>query len=208
MRSRFAIAFAIGLGLFVGGLSCAYQQAPFLDYAPTRGVDLPAPPPDKAQVIFFLRISNAPGETLALYHEGERFGLLRYVTWTSRLVEPGHHRFGLVSPENADFTVGTLQGGRTYLLEAQQIFPTYRYRLEPVGPAETHTGMSIAESLAAQFHVEPNAGLASWVQQHGARYQQTYDRYLAKWLTKPADERRTITPDLAIAGPVRYQQTP
>lgn len=84
MRTQLATAFAIGCVVLVGGLSCADQQAPFLDYATTRGVDLPMPPPNKARVIFFLHISNAPGETLALYHEGERFGLLRYVTWTSR----------------------------------------------------------------------------------------------------------------------------
>jgi len=192
---------AVVLLVLVSG--CTYQKAPFLDYAESRGIVLPAPPPDKAQVVFLLYIART-GENLVLYDGEERIVILRYVTWTSRLVEPGPHRFGVVSLENADFTVGDLEGGRTYLLEAQSIFPTYRFRLEPVGPAEKHTNMTIAELAAGFFHVEENAQADAWLARHGPRIQKLYDAYLAKWLTKPVEDRRTITPDLAIEGPIRY----
>lgn len=204
MRSLRAVPGAgIGLALVLGVLACAYRQAPFLDYSPGRGVDLPAPPSDRAQVIFFLRVAT-DRENLVLYHDGERFGVLRYVTWTSRLVEPGEHRFGVVGSESADFTVGRLEGGRSYLLEAQNVFPTSRYRLEPVGPWETHTGMTVGELMAGLLHVQPNGEFDAWLRQHGPRYQELYDRYLAKWSTRPESQRRRIEPDLALEGPVRF----
>lgn len=198
-----ALRIATVVALAFVSFGCSYQQVPFLDYSPGRGVDLPAPPPDKAQVIFFLWIART-GENLVLFDGEERIGILRYVTWTSRLVEPGEHRFGVVSLENADFTVGDLEGGRTYILEAQDIFPTYRFRLEPVGPDETHTGTPIRNILAGSFRVDENAQAAAWLARQDRRIRDLYDRYLEKWLTKPVDERRTITPDLAIEGPVRY----
>jgi hypothetical protein len=180
--------------------ACAYQQVPYLAYGPVRGIVLPAAPPDRAQVVFFLSAA-LPDVELAIYDGREQLGLLRYVTWFSSLLAPGDHRFAVVSSQSADFTVGRLEAGRTYFLEAQNIWDV-RYRLQPLTPDTSRLGGKASGLMRGVYHVSPNSLAPAENERLRASRQATYETYEIKWETKPEADRRRILPEHAVTGPI------
>ena len=185
--------------------ACAYRPVPHLDYGAQRGIDVPAAPSNQAQVVFWVSAMN-PKLELAIYQDDPQrhdlqLGVLRYATWFATRVDPGKHRFAVVSPQSADFTVGDLEAGKTYLLEAQNIFGE-RYRLQPVTTDMNSLGGPITNLMRGCFHVSPNSLTASESARLAGTRRQTLARYLEKWLTKPVEDRRRIRPEQAIDGPV------
>jgi hypothetical protein len=161
---------------------------------------VPAAPAGQAQVVFW-SLFMPPDIELAIYDDRAQIGLLKYSTWFSVLVEPGEHRFAVVSDQSADFTVGDLEGGRTYILEAQNIWER-RYRLEPVTPDMSRYGGSIANNMRGAYRVTPNALTAAENARLEPSRMETYERYYEKWLSKPAADRRRILPAQALEGPI------
>jgi hypothetical protein len=186
--------------------ACAYQQVPHLDYGVQRGIAVPAAPPDRAQVVFWVS-GMSPEIELAIFDGDDQVGILRYATWFPLLVAPGDHRFAIVSEQSADFTVGDLEAGRTYLLEAQNIWDR-RYRLQPVTPDMSRYGGPITNMMKACYRVTPNALTAGEEARLAGRRREIYDRYYEKWLTKPEADRRRVGPEYAIAGPISYLLEP
>ena len=196
---RLVLLLASGAAL-AGHTGCAYQQVAHLDYGVQRGIDVPAAPADRAQVVFWVSAMN-PKLELAIYDGETQLGILRYATWFASLVEPGDHRFAVVSHKSADFTVGDLEAGRTYMLEAQLIFDD-RFRLQPVTPDMRRYGGPITNLMTGCYPIEPNSLTAAENARLDERRRSTLARYSEKWLTKPEEDRRRLGPQHAISGPV------
>ncbi|MGH0033797.1 MAG: hypothetical protein ACQGVK_02075 [Myxococcota bacterium] len=198
VRRRAALLLAtLGLACLTG---CAYRQVAHLDYGVRRGIDVPAAPPDRAQVVFWVSAMN-PALELAIYDADEQLGILRYATWFAVSVVPGDHRFAVVGPKSADFTVGSLEAGKTYMLEAQLIFDD-RFRLQPVTPKMRRYGGPITNLMKGCYPVAPNALTAAENARLDERRRAILERYSEKWLTRPESDRRRLGPEHAIDGPV------
>jgi hypothetical protein len=204
-QSRPDIGLALLIALVASGVSgCAYKMVPHLDYSSEHGVVVAAAPANKAQIVVFLWVAT-PKIGLMIYSDEKPVGELRYATWMSFLVDPGDHEFAVVGPKSADFTVGMLSGGKTYLLEAQNFYDN-RYRLQPVTPDQSSGMITIEDKLYAPRQVTPNALSPAEADRMKPRRDRLYAEYRSNWLSKPIEDRRRITPDKALSGALEYRK--
>ena len=84
-----------------------------LDYAEARGVELPAPNPERALVVF-LRPGGS-GIHASVYAGEEFLSFFHKQTCFLYEAKPGKHRFMVVS-EAADFLAADLEGGKIYFV--------------------------------------------------------------------------------------------
>ena len=176
------------LGVLVAS-SCSTHQ-PYLDYALTKGLILPAPPDDQAQVVIVPAVHE--GTELALYEDGRFLLPLHHYTCHVRRIEPGEHRFGIVGDKNAEFAQGTLHGGATYLLLAYQTFAG-RYSLKPMLPATRHTSLTMAHWIEVCLRVDANEETHEWRAEREPTLENRRQRHLKRWETLPASQQSRIT---------------
>lgn len=182
-------------------VACSSSGVDYLDYSPTKGLILPAPPPDQAQVVFLPAVHE--GADLAIYEDGAFLLPLRSYTCHVRRTTPGAHRYGVVTDYNADFAEGELAGGATYLLLAYQTFAG-RYSLRAVMPDERYTTLAIDDWIRLCVRVDPNAETALWRDEREPGLETRRLRDLQHWLGRPASERTRITDAFALHGDVAF----
>lgn len=110
--------------LFLAGLSCQVQAQDFIKA-----------PEDKA-VVYFVRTSGVGFAINFKYFDGEQFlGIFSGKGYLVYKCDPGEHILWSVS-ENTDYVIALLEGGQTYLVEANVQMGGIKAQVElnPVSP--------------------------------------------------------------------------
>jgi len=169
-----------------------------LDYAETRGVELSAPDPDRALVVF-LR-PGGPGIHSSVYDGEEFLSFVQPKTCFLYDTAPGKHRFMVVS-EAADFLAADLKGGKIYFVLVSPRMGMWRARfsLLPITKKDNEW-KKLPAWLEKAYLVEPNESAMAWVEENRPSIDEKKSSYLEKWEARPPEERPTLNPGDGVTG--------
>lgn len=174
-------------------------RSKYLDYPADRGAELAAPPADKALVVFLRPAAGAKGIHSAVYQDEEFLLLMTGKTAYLRMVDPGEHRFMVVS-EAADFLAADLDGGKIYFIQVKPRMGAWRARfsLHPILP-ETADWSKLQSWLNDVYLVEPNDAAGTWAEKNHASAMKKKSAYLPKWEKKADSEKPMLRKDDGVA---------
>jgi len=187
--------------LVVASVGCVPRTA-LMEYRPNRGLDLDAPEPDKALVVFLRPVKMAGYVSSVVFDDQDLVAVLMDYTYAAYQATPGNHRFMVVS-EAADFMDADLEAGKVYfaLVKVRMGVWRGRFSLMPLTPHDKEW-QHLRRWLSRARRVTLNNAGISWGQDHAQSIQQKHDAYLPKWLAK--NER----PALYQEDGVRLQDLP
>jgi len=177
------------LVIAAASVGCVARTA-LMDYQPDRGLDLEAPQPDKALVVFMRPKKIAGYVSSVIFDDQALVAVLMDYTYAAYQTTPGKHRFMVVS-EAADFMDADLEAGKVYfgLVNVRMGVWRGRFSLVPVTPHDKDW-QHVRKWLSGSRRVTLNTAGMSWGQDHAHSVQQKHDAFLPKWLAK--NERPTL----------------
>ena len=137
-------------------------RSKYLDYAEKKGIDVPAPPPDKALIVFLRPQSRGHSVHASIYDGEEFFGFVQTDTCFLYEAEPGEHDF-MVIGETANFMDADLEAGRIYFVQVKIKIgmAKARFVFSPV-TAETEEWDKLEGWLKSAYLVEPKDSAREW----------------------------------------------
>ncbi len=200
-RLHAGVAFTLALCL-APALGCASSpepETPATGAAPGPGLwrFVEAPPADRALVLIFRPPRRGRTGWATVYRDDEILAIFGYSSFLAQLVEPGAHRYMVVS-EAADFLDAELEGGKVYFAEIVPRTGVWRARFSLVPYPPGHERLRKLEAwLAKSTPVVPGARERDWAADNAASVAEKRDAYLEKWLRNPDRPRldRGLTPD-------------
>jgi hypothetical protein len=183
----------------VASLAGCVHRTDLMDYRQQEGLQLQAPPPDKALVVV-VRPGRMAGMVSSTIFDGSEFvAVLMDYTYVAYDAAPGTHRF-MVLGEAADFMDADLEAGKVYFARVTPRFGVWRARfsLDPVTPHEEEW-TEIRGWLNDSYLVKPNAAGRTWAQNNEQSIEEKRSAYLERWQAKDAGERPALYKEDGIA---------
>ncbi|WP_250460469.1 DUF2846 domain-containing protein [Microbulbifer litoralis] len=162
-----------------------------------------APGPDKAQIVFMRSSFYGSAINASLFEvkdeQNEFIGIMANGTKIVKEVEPGEHLFMVVS-EAADFMKAELEGGKTYYAMVTPRMGAWkaRFSFQPIKKEADNDFSTSSDEFGDWVTntklVENSETSLLWARNHAASIDSKRDSYIAKWLSKDADEiaRQTL----------------
>jgi hypothetical protein len=171
--------------IVIGSAACA-RRTDLMDYRATSGIDIDAPAPGRAVVVFVRPDGRAKFISSTIFDDLAPVAVLMQKTYAVYQTSPGKHRFMVVS-EAADFMDADLEEGKVYFAWVADRMGAWRARfsLLPVTPhdkkwKDLREWMSDSDA----HRVALNAAGETWAQDNAPSIREKHDAYLPKWLAK------------------------
>jgi hypothetical protein len=193
------ILFVLAL-LAVSGTTMAKKPPPL--FVPSADQSLPAPPADKAQIVFLEPINSIQGLfPVGLYEvDGENHVLIAITGAHSKaavLVAPGHHVFmANQSAMIAHFLDANVEAGKRYYVLVRFIY-AHGFQLRPIrpsGPSDfTVANKDYASWNATTHFVEKTGDGDAFFEKYDDKIVKTQAVGWTDWLAKTPEERAELT---------------
>lgn len=171
-------------------LTHAEAKTKIVTYADKPGMDVPAPGPGEA-VIVFIRASNLGGIVAATVYERGDGGKATFITavypdtYMVHKVTPGKHIFAVVS-EAADFIEVDAAAGKIYPIIVRPRVGAWKARFSLAsGSPGSEFWDKVKGWLDESSRVTPNETAPTWFEQNRSSVMAKLEKYWPKWTEKP-----------------------
>lgn len=151
--------------------------------------------PSNKALVYFVR-PNAMGYAVhAAVYDGDTFiGFVPYNQKLPYYANPGKSRFMVIS-EAADFLDADLVAGKTYYAEVVPRMGAWRARfsLDPVTREELQDP-KVQKQISKARLIGNNQKAMTWAAENQPSVMKKKNKYLPKWLEKPADQQPKLKP--------------
>jgi hypothetical protein len=184
-------------------LAPADAKTKIVTYADKPGMDVPAPEPGEA-VIVFIRASKLGGAIAATVYERGDDGAAAFITaaypdtYMVHKVAPGKHIFAVVS-EAADFIEVDAAAGKIYPIMVTPRVGAWKARFSLASAAPgTEFWDRVKGWLDESSRVTPNETAPIWFDQNRSSVMAKFEKFWPKWTAKP--DKPIVKPEDGITG--------